>query len=229
MKTNNLNNDNQIEEMADFFNLRAGGYDDHMRGVIAEDFNDFYKIISSPIPDTNDTINILDLGCGTGLEVEGIFKKAPNAVLTCVDLSSEMLSKLREKYHFYDENIVTVEGSYLEFTYKPDKYNFVISVMTMHHLEQDDKIKVYSSICNSLQNGACYIEGDYVTKKEDEKQIFNKYLALKKIHPEIANGAYHIDIPFSKETQIKLFQDAGFSRVDIIWEKESSVIFVSHK
>ena len=94
MKTNNLNNDNQIEEMADFFNLRAGGYDDHMKGAIAKDFNDFYKTISFSIPDTNDIIDILDLGCGTGLEIEGIFKKAPNAVLTCVDLSSEMLSEL---------------------------------------------------------------------------------------------------------------------------------------
>ncbi|MCK5490945.1 MAG: class I SAM-dependent methyltransferase [Candidatus Pacebacteria bacterium] len=229
MKTNNLNNDNKIEEMTDFFNLRARSYDDHMKGVIAGDFNNFYKTISFPIPDTNDIINILDLGCGTGLEIEGIFKKAPNAILTCVDLSSEMLSELKEKYCSYDENIITVEDSYLEFTYKPDKYNFIVSAMTMHHLEQDDKMKVYSSICNSLQKGACYIEGDYVVKRKEEKEIFNEYLALKKIHPEIDNGTYHIDIPFSKETQMKLFQDAGFSRVDIIWEKESSVIFVAHK
>jgi tRNA (cmo5U34)-methyltransferase len=220
--------DEQIEGMADFFNLRSGGYDNHMRKVIGEDFNDFYDTVSLPMPNTDEALAILDLGCGTGLEIEGIYKKVSRASLVCVDLSREMLSELKEKYSSHD-NLVLVEGSYLEYGYEPDKYDFVVSVMTMHHLEHDAKRKLYGSIHATLKEGACYIEGDYVVNDEREKMIFNEYTDLKKDHPEIANGSCHIDIPFSKKTQLELFRDAGFSKIDIIWEKEKSVIFVAHK
>lgn len=225
----NSDKNDQIEEMADFFNLRAGGYDDHMKKVVGEDFNAFYNAISLSIRSTNESMPILDLGCGTGLEIDGIFKKAANASITCVDLSQEMLAELKEKYSDYSNNIILLEESYLEFKYEPNKYDYVISVMTMHHLEQDVKLKLYKSIHDSLKDSASYIEGDYVVSEDQEKTILNEYLDLKKTHPEIANGSYHIDIPFSKETQIKLFKDAGFSKIDIIWEKERSVIFVAYK
>lgn len=226
---NNSDRNDQIEEMANFFNLRAGGYDDHMKEVIGDDFDAFYNSISLPIQNTNEAISILDLGCGTGLEIEGIFKKAPNASITCVDLSQEMLSELKEKYLDNSNNITLVEESYLDFKYEPSRYEYVVSVMTMHHLEQDVKLKLYKSIHDSLKDDSCYIEGDYVVNEDQEKTILSEYFDLKKTRPEIANGSYHIDIPFSKETQIKLFKDAGFSKIDVIREKERSVIFVAHK
>lgn len=226
---NNSDKNDQIEEMTDFFNLRAGGYDDHMKKVIGDDFNAFYNAISLPIQNTNEAVSVLDLGCGTGLEIEGIFKKTPNVSITCVDLSQKMLSELKGKYPDHSDNITLVQESYLDFKYEPNKYDYIVSVMTMHHLEEDVKLKLYKSIHDSLKDGACYIEGDYVVSEDQEKAILNEYLDLKKTRPEIANGSYHIDIPFSKETQTKLFKDAGLSKVDIIWEKERSVIFVAYK
>lgn len=226
---NNSDKNNCLEEMADFFNQRAEGYDEHMKNVAVEDFSDFYKTIGLPIRDTDKNISVLDLGCGTGLEIEGILKKAPNASIKCVDLSHEMLSKLKEKYLLYADNITLVEGSYLEFEYKPTEYDLVVSAMTMHHLERDAKLKLYKSIHSSLKEGACYIEGDYVVSKDQEETILDRYLDLKKTYPEIANGSYHVDIPFSRETQLELFEDAGFSGIETIWERERSVIFVAHK
>lgn len=221
--------DDQIEEMANFFNLRAGDYDDHVKKVVGDDFNAFYNAISQSIQNTDEVTSVLDLGCGTGLEIGGIFKKVPNASITCVDLSHKMLSELKEKYLNHSNNITLVEESYLDFKYEPNKYDYIISVMTMHHLEQDVKLKLYKSIHNSLKDSAFYIEGDYIVSEDQEKAIFNEYLELKKTHPEISNGSHHIDIPFSKKAQIKLFKDAGFSKIDILWDKERSVIFVAYK
>ena len=85
---------NEPIEMAQFFNDRVDGYEEHMRPLVF----DLYDVISTPIRTTNEPISILDLGCGTGLEFKGIFARAPNALITGVDISEKMLSRLKEKH-----------------------------------------------------------------------------------------------------------------------------------
>ena len=68
-------------------------------------------------------MEILDLGCGTGLELEGIFSKAPNAVITCIDLSEKMLSKLTSKYSRFLDQIKPIKGSYLIVPFPEKKYD----------------------------------------------------------------------------------------------------------
>ena len=64
------------EEMAAFFDARAAGYDDHMRDNVFTDttFAQFYQAVSAPIEETHEPLKILDLGCGTGLEIEALFQ-----------------------------------------------------------------------------------------------------------------------------------------------------------
>ena len=40
---------------------------------------------------------LLDLGCGTGLELDRVFARWPELAVTGVDLCAAMLEKLREK------------------------------------------------------------------------------------------------------------------------------------
>ncbi len=220
--------DDQIEPMADFFNKRVEGYEEHMQGCVAG-FSRFYNTISQPIPNTEKSLHILDLGCGTGLEIEGVLRKAPNASLVCVDVSREMLAKLKKKYGTRAANITVVNKSYLTFSYETAKYDYVISVLTMHHQDYDAKLKLYTSIRNALKDGACYIEGDYIVSEEEEREMLSKYYALKKSDPEILDGSHHIDIPFSRITQCRLFKAAGFSKIDVIWNEGNNLIFVAHK
>lgn len=220
--------DEGIEPMTDFFDKRVEVYENHMRGCVAG-FTEFYKTISNPISDTNKPLFILDLGCGTGLEIEGIIKKSPKASLVCVDISGEMLEKLKAKYASHAANIAVVNESYLTFLYESSKYDYIVSVLTMHHHEYEAKLKLYTSIRNALKDGACYIEGDYIVTREQEKEMLAKYYALKKSDPEIQAGIHHIDIPFSRVTQYKLFEAAGFSTIEVIWEKGDNLIFVAYK
>ena len=95
-------------EMAQFFNERVDGYEEHMRPLVS----DLYDVISTPIPTTNEPISILDLGCGTGLEFEAIFARASNALITGVDVSEEMLSRLKDKYQARMSQIRLIHGSF---------------------------------------------------------------------------------------------------------------------
>ena len=57
-----------LEKMSDFFENRISGYDEHMLKNI-DSANEFYPFTAELLPKEKDCY-ILDLGCGTGLELE---------------------------------------------------------------------------------------------------------------------------------------------------------------
>ena len=82
-----------LENMSDFFEARLDGYDEHMRKDI-EFATEFYPFTASQLPTDKDS-EILDLGCGTGLELEEYYKVCPSAKVTGIDLSEAMLEALK--------------------------------------------------------------------------------------------------------------------------------------
>lgn len=216
------------EEMSLFFDIRANGYDKHMKENI-KFFDELYKLISKPITETKSEISILDLGCGTGLEVQSILDRCPNAFITGIDVSEKMLSELARKYEKYLNQIKLIKDSYLSIVLPENTYDYAVSVMTMHHLLYDIKQKTYEKIRKSLKIGGIYIEGDYIVSPEKEKQFLTEYHKIIRTSQTYENGKYHIDIPFSIETQTTILLEAGFSEVEIIWHKEEAAIIVAKK
>jgi tRNA (cmo5U34)-methyltransferase len=210
---------NKPEEMAAFFDSRVEGYDEHMQGMF-KDFNLYYENVAGPITETRNVVNILDLGCGTGNELRRIFQKAPNARVKAIDLSNQMLKKLMIKYKPYLGQMEIVRGSYLTIPFEEAHYDYVVSVYTMHHFTADTKRKLYTKILRSLKPGGKYIEGDCVVSPEKEQQLLENYYKSLELVDDSQNKLYHMDIPFSIETQIHLFKEAGFSKVDVIYHRE---------
>lgn len=212
-----------IEKMDSFFNKRADKYDSHMEQNVSN-FNQFYSSIADQIKATDQRINILDIGCGTGLELKAIFDKVPNASFHCVDLSKEMINKLKTKYQNKSQNITTELGSYLEINFRESYYDYVLSVMSLHHLVYLDKLKLYKKIYKGLKVNSIYIEGDYIVDQKKERLLLAEY---NKLEQEIRSnpGSYHIDIPFSLKTQRKVIKEAGFKDFKVLYNKEQAVVY----
>lgn len=217
---------NKFETMDEFFDKRSGTYDAHMKESVVS-FEQFYSHVADGVANTQDRVRILDIGCGTGLELEWIFKRAPNADITGVDLSSELLNKLRTKYEKCLNQITLVQKSYLTLPLGKGIYDYVVAVMTLHHLLPDQKQKLYRSIKKALKSDGKYIEGDYIVTPEKEKQFLDNYYELCRSDKKIKGGTHHIDIPLSLETQKRILVEAGFSSVDVLWLQGETAVYVA--
>jgi tRNA (cmo5U34)-methyltransferase len=215
------------EEMAEFFDLRAAGYDEHMRDYIFADevFAQFYQALVSPIDETDAPLEILDLGIGTGLEIEALLQRVPNALITGVDVSTSMLELLRKTYAAHMDQITLVADSYLTMPLATEAYDHAISAMSMHHVLRDTKRELYVKIHRALKPGGKYIEGDSVTLPEMESQFLAEYREQAALVPPAADGYYHIDIPFSLASQRSLLLEAGFRDFQLVWQRDSSAVW----
>ena len=209
-----------LEKMNEFFDKRIEEYDAHMRDTI-ERYDEFYEHVIQPIEKLSEP-KVLLLGCGTGAEAEFLFKKHPNAQVTCYDLSTEMLQMFSKK--FSNRNIELRQESYFSLE-EENVYDCVIAVMTMHHWDHTEKLNLYSRISRVLKSEGVYIEGDYYVTLENEiKYLNNRTEKLQKVDKNIF---YHIDIPFHHTTQEDLLTQSGFKdfqRIYVHGEKEVHVV-----
>ncbi|MCL2159770.1 MAG: methyltransferase domain-containing protein, partial [Oscillospiraceae bacterium] len=117
-----------LEEMSAFFNSRAGIYNvKHIEGIGGG--MESKHIIASFLPEHAKTL--IDLGIGTGLELEAIFGRFPDIEVTGLDIAENMLKLLGESYP--GKNIRLYCASYLEYDFGKGNYDVALSVMTLHH------------------------------------------------------------------------------------------------
>jgi len=222
------------ELMAEFFDRRVDGYDEHMQEILPA-FDEFYSSVAEQIRATGEPSSILDLGCGTGLELDFIFARAPNARVTAVDLSSEMLARLRARLErtWYGPRMEIVQGSYLTMPFPAGGFDYVVSVQTMHHFTPDVKLGLYTRIAHALKAGGMYIEGDYVVPPDEERSLLARYAETVKSlrangtigEGELVDGKYHIDIPLSVQSQVAILRQAGFADAEVVFEQGAAAVF----
>lgn len=202
-----------LEEMASFFDNRLAGYDEHMMTAI-EGAAEFYKFTAGQLPSTEHCA-ILDLGCGTGLELEEYFALNPSADITGIDLSEGMLSALKHKFPGRTLNLIC--GSYFDIPFGNDRFDAAVSVESLHHFSAEQKLPLYQKLFNSLKADGCFVLTDYFAESEAlEREYFENLRRLKSEQGITDGGFYHYDTPFTVGHEMETLRSAGFSRCEIL-------------
>lgn len=202
-----------LEEMSTFFENRLTDYDEHMRTTI-EGASEFYKFTAEQLP-LGGRCEILDLGCGTGLELEEYFSLNPSANVTGIDLSEGMLSALRLK--FPDRSINLICGSYFDEPFGTNCFDAAVSVESLHHFEANRKLSLYEKLYKSLKPDGYFILTDYFAESESlEREYFATLQRLKKEQNINGDKFYHYDTPLTVEHEIEVLKAAGFFEVIIL-------------
>lgn len=202
-----------IEKMRDFFEARLNGYDEHMKTNI-ESATEFYPFTAKVLPQT-ENCRILDLGCGTGLELEEYFLLCPSAKVTGIDLSHGMLSELRKK--FADKDISLVVGSYFDVPFGEEVFDAAVSVESLHHFTKEEKVPLYAKLYAALKENGYFVLTDYFSLSDDEEKMHRQNLiALKAEQGVCDNEFYHYDTPLTVKHETEALLEAGFSNVEVL-------------
>lgn len=159
--------------------------------------------------------HILDLGCGTGLELEEYFSFNPSVRVTGIDLSQGMLSALKKK--FADKNITLVLGSYFDVPFGESVFDTAVSVESLHHFTKEEKIPLYVKLHEALKDDGYFILTDYFSLSEEEELMHRQNLIAIKAEQGITDdGFYHYDTPLTVEHETEALLEAGFSFVEVM-------------
>lgn len=202
-----------LEKMAAFFEARLDGYDEHMLNNI-ESATEFYPFTASLLPMTAGA-EVLDLGCGTGLELEFYCRLNPTARITGIDLSAGMLDALRAKLK--EQDMTLIQGSYFDVSLEAGKYNAALSVESLHHFTKEQKAGLYRRLHEAMTPDGYFILTDYFAPTEADEAFHASELARLKAEQGITDGEfYHYDTPLTVEHEIQALMDGGFSKVEIL-------------
>lgn len=200
-----------LEKMGAFFDARLEGYEDHQLTCI-EKAEEFYPFTAHQLP-TFPGVSLLDLGCGTGLELNHYFPLVPEARVTGIDLAPGMLAALREK--FPDQALDLIQGSYFDVPFGENCFDAAVSVESLHHFTQAQKLPLYRKLHASLKEGGYFILTDYLAPDDAYETFYQQELLRLKKEQGIADDAfYHYDTPLTVAHETEVLLLAGFSRVE---------------
>ena len=202
-----------LEKMSDFFEARLDGYDDHMMTNI-ECAIEFYPFTAKQLP-TAENCCILDLGCGTGLELQEYYKRNSSAKVTGIDLSEGMLTELQRK--FVGKDITLILGSYFDVPLGENVFDAAVSVESLHHFTKEEKVGLYSKLHIALKDDGYFILTDYFSLSDDEERMHrNNLIALKTEQGITDDEFYHYDTPLTVKHELEALVEAGFASVEVL-------------
>ncbi len=207
----------QIAEMKTFFNSVAEEYEAHMAEFVSG-AQEYYQKTAALIAERSPK-NLLDLGCGTGLELDEIFKVLPNLDVVGIDLADKLLEKLQHKHA--KRNIELINASYLDWDYPSAKFDAVTAVMTLHHFDYATKVALYRQIRQTLKSGGFFIETDYIITDEKAESFFFAERARLRAENNIT-GIDMYDTPLTLAHEIEALKEAGFQSVQEVWSHKDT-------
>ena len=176
-----------------------------------------YQALAAQCPVSAMPMRVLDLGSGLGFALDAILPKLPNAQITCMDVSGEMLKGLMARLSTERGRINTWHQSYVDADLGRSKFDLIISSFTMHHLMEAAKRSVYQKICSALADNGRYIELDGVASPEQELSMKLEFEQQLSHQDGSDRGEWNFDLLLTIQNQERLLRQAGFASVEVPW------------
>jgi tRNA (cmo5U34)-methyltransferase len=200
--------DEPLETMAGFFDARIDLYEEHMAR-----WQGYYEWMAELLPVS--TESLLDIGCGSGLELDYIFDRFPNLQTVGVDFSKEMLQKLYTKHH--DKNLFLVREDYFTYDMGDERFDAVVSFQTLHHYTAEKKKLLFQKIVDCLKPDGVYLECDYIATSQAIEDLAFSECRRRRLRDGIKGDVFvHFDTPLTLEHELNAIRTAGFEVVELV-------------
>ena len=224
-----------MEQVKKAFDEMASRYDAQRRWIIPE-MEDYYSAAVWAAECTDSHPSILDIGAGTGLLSALILRKYPGASLTLVDLSEQMLGIAKERFaDRKDTRYITGDYCSVDFA---GRYDLICSALSIHHLEQTAKHRLYQKIFDTLHIGGIFVNADQV--QGETPAINRRYKAYwdEFLEPCPLSGEEKKQVLYRRDTfdkneklsvQLAWMKECGFINIDVVYKNRQFVVFAGRK
>lgn len=200
--------DEPLESMAGFFDARTEQYEAHMAPWTAQ-----YQWMARELP--SGTRRLLDLGCGTGLELDCIFRRLPDLEVTGVDLAGGMLDLLRRKHR--DKALTLVQADYFAWEPESGPFDAVVAFETLHHVSAAQKASLFAKIHRWLRPGGVFLECDYIASTPEMEAMAFAECARRRARDGVPENVFvHFDTPLTLEHELEALRAGGFATVEVL-------------
>lgn len=217
------------------FNRFAQDYDTQ-REYIIPDLRQFYTTAVWATESGKPEPVILDIGAGTGLMSAYLLEKFPLAHLTLIDIAENMLDMARQRFAGREHT------RYVVSDYSAGDlgglYDIVCSALSIHHLETEDKRRLFGRIYAALAPGGMFVNAD----QADGETLYFRERYLEYWNAFFRNGpmteSQQAEILHRRDTfdkneklsrQLTWLREAGFPDVDVVYRNRTFIVTVAKK
>jgi tRNA (cmo5U34)-methyltransferase len=148
---------------------------------------------------------ILELGIGTGETTRRVLAFHPDARLTTIDSSAEMLERPRPGFPTAD-----LRHGRLEDPLPPGPFDLVVTALAVHHLDGAGKRDLFRRIADVLRPGGRFVLADIVVPEREEDVV----TPIDDV----------MDLPDRVDDQLEWLHQAGLE-AELVWlEKDLAVL-----
>jgi tRNA (cmo5U34)-methyltransferase len=224
-----------MEHIRQAFNKFAQDYDSQREYVIPQ-MREYYGAAVWAMEIRSTKPAILDVGAGTGLMSAFLLEKFPDAHLTLMDISENMLDMARKRF-------VSRPGTeYVVCDYSLSElggpYDLVCSALSIHHLEPGDKRRLFGRIFMALKPGGMFVnadqaDGETLYFQNRYMEYWNEFLKSGPLNTEenreIQKRRDNLDKNEKLSVQLGWLREAGFSDVDVVYRNRTFIVTVARK
>lgn len=221
------------------FNESVEYYDNWVK-IAIPCFDEVFSIAQELIPfDARASLDVLDLGAGTGLFSSFVSKNYPQARFVLIDLADKMLNLARQRFASRGKAFEYICSDYLQHDFEKGRsFDLVISSLSIHHLSHINKQTLFKRIYGLLKPKGLFINLDQIRGETDFLQSLYWKQWLKKVRvrggtEEQINSSIKRREEFDKDAtyleQINWLKQAGFNNVDCIYRNYFIGLFAAHK
>jgi len=229
--------DGMIETIAQAFDASVDYYDDWMRKALPS-YEGIFSAALEQIPFEDDaSIHVLDLGAGTGLFSWHVLEEYPAAVFTLCDLAPKMLEIARQRFAPYPGQFTYLIDDYRQIP-TDQKFDLVISSLSIHHLSDQDKRTLFLRIHSLLENDGLFINIDQVWGPTEywQSHYWDQWLERVR-HSGASEDQIEASVRRRKEydreasliDQLQWLEQADFSQVDCVYKHAFIGVFCALK
>jgi len=207
------------------FDTAAEDYDRARRRLVPG-FDDFYRAAIDLIRFPRESpLKVLDLGAGTGLMAAFIAYSFPNARITMVDISNEMLERARARFELAGPRF-RFEVSDYGVDRIQEKYDAIVSALSIHHLSDEQKRSLFKRIYGALNDDGVFVNAEQFRCATPERHKFHHERWITRVRElgvddrdlAAALERMKFDRAATLEDQLEWMREAGFRDIDCAYK-----------